>query len=1648
MQINVSFDSSVTNAPTGFVAAVNYVVNYFDTLFTNNVTINLNVGYGEVAGQTLASGALGESVSSSYVAESYSSVVGTLQAQGAPGASALPSTSPVPGALYMTPAEAQALGLTNAVSTGYVGFSSSAAFDFAANTTPTSSQYYFVGVAEHEISEILGRVSLINDQPNYYDPMDLYRYSAAGVHSLAPGGSGSTVYFSINNGVTNLGTWNNQTSNGDLGDWYPSGPAAGGNDAFNDYTSPGVINVVSANDITLMQALGWTTQASGGIAVTATTTAAIQGGAPVSLLPSSPVITDSASTMLAGATIKITNASGSTVAGDQLYVNGIQSGSLGNGVTASWNASTGTLTLSGSQTIAVYEALLGSVSYQDTGTDSSSGSQPVRDLTWTVNDGTNSYSTISQLTIDRAPVANNTATSDVAGSTVTATAAAGVLANATDPDGDKLTVSGVSDATSGTWAVGSKLAGAYGHLTLNADGSYSYVADNSAAISSAPTGSHLQDSFTYTVSDGDGGTATATLTITLDRAPIANNTATSDVAGSTVTATAAAGVLASASDADGDKLTVSGVSDATSGTGAVGNKLAGAYGHLTLNADGSYSYVADNSTAISSAPTGSHLQDVFTYTVSDGAGGTATATLTITLDRAPIANNTATSDVAGSTVTATAAAGVLASASDPDGDKLTVSGVSDATSGTAAVGSKLAGAYGHLTLNADGSYSYVADNSAAISSAPTGSHLQDSFTYTVSDGDGGTATATLTIILDRAPVANNTATSDVAGSTVTATAAAGVLASASDPDGDKLTVSGVSDATSGTGAVGSKLAGAYGHLTLNADGSYSYVADNSAAISSAPTGSHLQDSFTYTVSDGDGGTATATLTITLDRAPFVQVANVALAGAQTSAAASSLLNASDPDGDAITTYAFKDSGNGHFILSGVVQANNQEIDVSAAQLAHLTYQSAGGADTVQVRVYDGTLWSGWQSFTVTGSSSVVIQTDGSTSLVQVGANYFLNPVGGGTGPELKYNGSPVYAGEFASSPIGAVQVSGGYDVAWKNASTGQFAVWNTNSNGGWLANLASAVAGNSTTLESFETIFHQDLNGDGVIGIPAVVIQTDGSTSLVQVGANYFLNPVGGGTGPELKYNGSPVYAGEFASSPIGAVQVSGGYDVAWKNASTGQFAVWNTNSNGAWLANLASAVAGNSTRLESFETIFHQDLNGDGVIGIPTVVIQTDGSTSLVQVGANYFLNPVGGGTGPELKYNGSPVYAGEFASSPIGAVQVSGGYDVAWKNASTGQFAVWNTNSNGGWLANLASAVAGNSTRLESFETIFHQDLNGDGVIGIPAVVIQTDGSTSLVQVGANYFLNPVGGGTGPELKYNGSPVYAGEFASSPIGAVQVSGGYDVAWKNASTGQFAVWNTNSNGGWLANLASAVAGNSTTLESFETIFHQDLNGDGVIGTPPATQTATIQVPNVQLGSPTFEGTTLTLDHPSTFAGQIVGFTGNGTLAGSEQIDLRGLNYNSMHFSFNNASETLTVSDGSTTAKLQFLGQYSQDNFHFAGDGSGGTMVFSSATSGQTTASAVQAGAAGQNTVAHIGEQDTFVFAPNFGHVTLAGFAPATDTIQFSKSVFADISALLAAVYNDPSGNAVITDAAHDTITIQHVTTAQLLAHQSDFHFV
>lgn len=87
-----------------------------------------------------------------------------------------------------------------------------------------------------------------------------------------------------------------------------------------------------------------------------------------------------------------------------------------------------------------------------------------------------------------------------------------------------------------------------------------------------------------------------------------------------------------------DVLTITKVSNASAGTttttvAASGTNINGLYGTLTMAADGTYTYVVNNNLAAVQALRGTSntLNDVYTYTVSDGKGGFSTTTLTITV---------------------------------------------------------------------------------------------------------------------------------------------------------------------------------------------------------------------------------------------------------------------------------------------------------------------------------------------------------------------------------------------------------------------------------------------------------------------------------------------------------------------------------------------------------------------------------------------------------------------------------------------------------------------------------------------------------------------------------------------------------------------------------------------------------------------------------------------------------------------------------------------------------------------------------------------------------------------------------------------------------------------------------------------------------
>ena len=258
--INVTYDANVASAPSGFTATVASVVQFFQSHFSDPVTININVGYGEVGGQSLSSGVLGES--STYLnSYSYSQLKSALTADAktaddSTAVATLSGSDPTNGGqFWVSTAESKALGLAGASSSvdGYVGFSSAAnIFDYINSNGVTAGQYDFFGVVAHEISEVMGRQLMTGINFNgsaSYEPLDLFHYSLSGVRDFV----GTHVgYFSINGGVTNIDNFNTN-SGGDYGDWASSA----GNDAFNAFSNSGVVNAVTAADLKALDVIGW-----------------------------------------------------------------------------------------------------------------------------------------------------------------------------------------------------------------------------------------------------------------------------------------------------------------------------------------------------------------------------------------------------------------------------------------------------------------------------------------------------------------------------------------------------------------------------------------------------------------------------------------------------------------------------------------------------------------------------------------------------------------------------------------------------------------------------------------------------------------------------------------------------------------------------------------------------------------------------------------------------------------------------------------------------------------------------------------------------------------------------------------------------------------------------------------------------------------------------------------------------------------------------------------------------------------------------------------------------------------------------------------------------------------------------------------------
>ena len=457
----------------------------------------------------------------------------------------------------------------------------------------------------------------------------------------------------------------------------------------------------------------------------------------------------------------------------------------------------------------------GRVSY--TPTTGYSGTDTFR---YTVSDGKGASATATvsitiQAPTNRPPIAQNDAFTIVQSSTNNSL---NVLANDSDPDGDTLTITAVATPQHGT-------------ATISAN----------RIIYTPTAGYNGTDRFIYTISDGKGETAFATVTITIP-AVVVNQPPVATKDSYTVdqnSSNNSLNVLANDTDPDGDALAITGVTAPAHGTAVVLNNR------------------------VSYTPTAGYIGvDTFTYSISDGKGGTASAAVTMTVqsaavNRPPVAVNDAFTVAVSSSNNSF---NVLANDTDPDGDTLSITGTTTPMHGTA------------LVLN----------NRVLYTPTP-GYTGTDTFNYTITDGRGLTATAAVTItvgtgVANQPPVARNdvfTVNQDSKSNSFD------VLANDTDPDGDPLTLMSVTAPAHGTATV-----------------------TGNRVIYTPTTGYNGPDTFTYTISDGKGGTGTASVSVSVLTANNPPIArDDAFLITQVITNLNVLANDSDPDGDSLTITA-------------------------------------------------------------------------------------------------------------------------------------------------------------------------------------------------------------------------------------------------------------------------------------------------------------------------------------------------------------------------------------------------------------------------------------------------------------------------------------------------------------------------------------------------------------------------------------------------------------------------------------------------------------------------------------------------------------------------------------------------------------------------
>jgi hypothetical protein len=262
--INLIYESSVTSLTNAAQVenAIGVAAQTFQGLYTNPITVNITVNWGD---SSFGSSSL---VLDGY--PSYAEVTNALRAAATTAAdsnavASLPASDPIAPYLWFIPrAEAKALTSLNSYFDlnpndtnvdGGIYFASNITWTFDPTNRAVSKAYDLIGVAEHEISEVLGRCFDLNDNPaGTYVPYDLFRFTNNGARSFDV--HGSNVYFSVDDGLTPL-KYFNAVTNGpvttDVQDWA----LIGATDSFEYEIAIGKKAILSSADLIALDIIGY-----------------------------------------------------------------------------------------------------------------------------------------------------------------------------------------------------------------------------------------------------------------------------------------------------------------------------------------------------------------------------------------------------------------------------------------------------------------------------------------------------------------------------------------------------------------------------------------------------------------------------------------------------------------------------------------------------------------------------------------------------------------------------------------------------------------------------------------------------------------------------------------------------------------------------------------------------------------------------------------------------------------------------------------------------------------------------------------------------------------------------------------------------------------------------------------------------------------------------------------------------------------------------------------------------------------------------------------------------------------------------------------------------------------------------------------------